>query len=214
MTLPILYSFRRCPYAMRARLAIAASGQQTHLREILLRDKAPEFLETSPKGTVPVLVLADGTVLEESLDVMDWALAQSDPQNLLPADSADKMRTLVSRCDTEFKPHLDRYKYASRHPEMDVEITLKHATEFLNELDAMLADTSFLFGETRTYADIGIAPFVRQFAHVNRVWFLGQPYKNVINWYSDFTGSTAFSDIMKKYPMWVAGDEVTVFPAS
>lgn len=214
MTLPILYSFRRCPYAMRARLAIHASGQTVHLREIVLRDKAPEFLQTSPKGTVPVLVLTDATVIEESRDVMDWALGQSDPQTLLPADTADQMRALVARCDAEFKPHLDHYKYASRHPELDVAQTLVQATTFLNDLNGRLTDQPFLFGTTRSYADIGIAPFVRQFAHVDRDWFLQQDYSNVINWYQSFVLSTEFKAIMGKYPKWVAGDAVTVFPES
>ena len=136
--LPILYSFRRCPYAMRARLALLSSGRRCELREIVLRDKAPEFLAASPKGTVPVLIAPDGTVIEESLDVMMWALEQHDPEQWLspPDGHRDAMLALIDRCDTAFKPNLDAYKYASRDTPEKALAARTAAATFLTELDA------------------------------------------------------------------------------
>jgi len=205
---PILYSFRRCPYAMRARLAVASSAQKVHLREILLRDKAPAFLEASPKGTVPVLV-AD-RVIEESIEVMDWALAQSDPEDLLYAGSV--ARDLVLRCEADFKGHLDRFKYAVRYENVDPEKERSLASVYLRELDAMLAKTEYLFGDRIGFADIGIAPFVRQFANTDRAWFDEQDWPHLRGWLDRFIQSDRFAAIMTKFPKWEEGDAVTVFP--
>ena len=205
---PVLYSFRRCPYAMRARLAVASSGVSVELREVLLRDKAGAFLEASPKGTVPVLV-AD-QVVEESIEVMDWALAQSDPEGLLYAGGA--ARQLVERCEVEFKGHLDRFKYAVRYEDVDPEAERTLASVYLCELDGMLADCAFLFGDQIGFADIGIAPFVRQFANTDRAWFNDQDWVNLRGWRVQFVDSARFGAIMTKYPKWEEGDAVTVFP--
>ena len=211
--LPILYSFRRCPYAMRARLAIAVSGQQCELREILLRDKAVEFLETSPKGTVPVLVDTDGTVLEESVDLMDWALGKHDPENWLQPETGtlEEMKALVEESDGPFKTALDRYKYANRYEGADALEEREKASAFLRRLDARLANSEFLFGSRMSYADAGIVTFVRQFANVDREWFDAQDWLNLIRWLEAFLESELFAAIMEKYPKWQAGDEVTVF---
>lgn len=206
---PILYSFRRCPYAMRARLAVASAGVEVELREILLRDKAAAFLEASPKGTVPVLV-AD-TLVEESIEVMDWALAQSDPEGLLYAGKA--ARDLVERCEAEFKGHLDRFKYAVRYEDVDPEKERELASVYLRELDGMLAHQDYLFGDKIGFADIGIAPFVRQFANTDRAWFNGQDWVRLRDWLDRFVDSERFASIMTKYPKWEEGDAVTVFPA-
>lgn len=216
MTRPILYSFRRCPYAIRARLALAACGPQVELREVLLRDKAPEFLAASPTATVPCMVLPDGAVIDESLDIMIWATARHDPQSLRRPDRGtyDEMLDLVERCEDEFKVHLDRYKYASRFPELDASDERETASDFLIELDGLLDDSAFLFGARRSFADIGIAPFVRQFAHVDLDWFNSQKWHSLIRWLDDFKGSDAFKSTMTRYPRWNAGDPVTVFPAS
>ncbi|WP_188673250.1 glutathione S-transferase [Neptunicoccus cionae] len=211
MTRPILYSFRRCPYAMRARLSIVASGLQVELREILLRDKAPAFLAASPKGTVPVVVNGD-TVIEESLDVMEWALGQSDPQGLLYA--GPEARELVLRCESEFKGHLDRFKYAVRYDDVDREEERKLASVYLRELDRRLDGQEYLFGERIGFADIGIAPFVRQFANTDRAWFDGQDWPNLIRWLDGFINSDRFQSIMNKYPKWEEGDAETLFPVS
>ncbi len=202
---PILYSFRRCPYAMRARLALASAGISVHLREILLRDKAPELIAASPKGTVPVLDLGD-QVIDESLDIMRWALAQNDPEGWLnmPAAGDD----LIRQSDTGFKRSLDRYKY---HNDLDHRA---QASAFLRGLEDMLDGQRFLFGGSATLADMAILTFVRQFAFVDRAWFDAQPWPNLARWLEDFITSERFAGIMAKYPVWKAGDPVTIFPGA
>ncbi len=214
MTLPILYSFRRCPYAMRARLALEAGGIKVILREIVLRDKAPEMIAVSAKATVPVMVLDDGTVLEESLDVIRWALDHSDAGKTL-APGTGNMRgalALIERMDVDFKPHLDAYKYLYRSNQVAAFAAREKALAFLFELDEMLAGQDYLMGQKRSVADIGVAPFVRQFAHVDRDWFYAQGWENLKPWLLVFLESDPFKRIMKKYPKWVARDDVTVFP--
>ncbi len=196
---------------MRARLSIAASGLQVELREILLRDKAPAFLAASPKGTVPVVVDGD-QVIEESLDVMEWALGQRDPEDLLYAGS--QARKLIERCEAEFKGHLDRFKYAVRYEDVDPEAERKLASTYLRELDQRLDGQAYLFGDRIGMADIGIAPFVRQFANTDRAWFDAQDWPNLIRWLDAFINSDRFQSIMTKYPKWEEGDAETLFPAS
>lgn len=211
--LPILYSFRRCPYAMRARLAILSSGRACELREIVLRDKAPEFTATSPKATVPVLVRNDGSVLEESLDIMFWALGTNDPDNLLPGDEdAGAMRDLVALSDGPFKERLDRYKYSNRYDGVDDLRERDSACEFLADLDVRLHASPWLFGERPKYADFAILPFVRQFAFVDRAWFDAQPWPRLRTWLEGFLASERFAAIMLKYPKWHIGDAETFFP--
>ena len=204
MSHPILYSFRRCPYAMRARLAISSARRTVVLREVVLRDKPEAMIEVSPKGTVPVLILADGQVIDESYDVMNWALGEG-------GASADE-RALVMQCDEEFKPYLDQYKYPNKQENYDRDQTLLNAGMYLSLLDEHLEKNEFLFGDERGFADIGIAPFVRQFAHVDREWFMQSKWKNVIRWYSEFIEWDGFKTIMIKHPKWVDGDAVTLFP--
>lgn len=214
MIRPILYSFRRCPYAMRARLAIAACGPEVELREVILRDKAPEFLAASPTATVPCMELPDGTVIDESLDIMIWATARNDPQGLRLPDHGtyDQMLDLVTRCEDEFKGPLDRYKYASRYDDVDGTAERAKASEYLIELNGLLEQRPFLFGARRSFADVGVAPFVRQFAHVDLDWFNAQDWPDLIRWLNAFKASEAFRSIMTRYPRWNAGDPVTVFP--
>ncbi|WP_298361179.1 glutathione S-transferase [uncultured Litoreibacter sp.] len=204
---PILYSFRRCPYAMRARLALVSAGIETELREILLRDKAPEFLEASPKGTVPVIVAKD-TVIEESLDIMDWALAQNDPEGWL--NFPPEGRALIAECDGPFKTALDRYKYQNRH-QSDAELERQNASVFLRKLDAQLGKKPYLYGDHPTLPDMATVTFVRQFANTDRAWFDAQNWYNLRHWLDAFTESDRFAHIMGKYPKWQAGDPVTVF---
>ncbi|MEM8685888.1 MAG: glutathione S-transferase [Pseudomonadota bacterium] len=212
--LPTLYSFRRCPYAMRARLALLASGVRCELREIVLKDKAPEFLCASPKGTVPVVVTPAGTAIEQSLEVMQWALAQNDPDGWLDPDegSAKEMDALISACDGPFKTALDRYKYAARYEGADPLSERAKGAAFLLQLNERLATRAYLFGARPSLADMAIAPFVRQFANVDRVWFDAQPWPHLIAWLEAFLTSAAFEAIFKKYPKWHAGDVPTVFP--
>lgn len=210
--LPTLYSFRRCPYAMRARLALAASGQSVSLREVVLRDKPPQMIEVSPKATVPVLVLGDGTVLEESLDVMNWALSEADPEGWLDADRA-LMDNLVAQNDGPFKHHLDRYKYANRYDDAVAEDHRAEASKILSDLDTRLAENDWLCGPRASFADYAILPFVRQFANTDRDWFDEQDWPHLRGWLERFLASDRFKAVMKKYPQWSAGDPEPTFPA-
>ena len=201
MTRPILYSFRRCPYAMRARLALASAGITCELREILLRDKAVELLQASPKATVPVLVI-ETAVIDESLDIMHWALNCFDPEGWLKMPDAG--HELIARMDAEFKPNLDAYKYN------DDETARTHAAAFLQELDTQLNPN--LFGTAPKLADMAILTFVRQFAFVDKPWFDAQDWPNLSNWLQSFIASSRFAAIMQKYPQWQASDAPTLFP--
>ncbi|MEH6630664.1 MAG: glutathione S-transferase [Halopseudomonas aestusnigri] len=214
--LPILYSFRRCPYAMRARLGLQSSNQQCELREIVLRDKPSHMLHASPKGTVPVLILSDGTVIEESLDIMLWALNQNDPEDFLSPEhkNLEEMLTLIKRCESNFKCHLDRYKYAPRYENTDPLDHRQKAEVFLQELDQSLTASPYLFGNRVCLADMAIAPFVRQFANVDRIWFEKTPYSCLKNWLNNFLNSQAFKNILNKYPVWKEGDPTTLFPTT
>ncbi len=209
MTRPVLYSFRRCPYAMRARLAIASAGISCELREVVLRDKAPELLQASPKATVPVLVIGD-EVIEESLDIMIWALRQNDPEGWLA--SQDASLPLIAECDRPFKMALDRYKYGSRYAGADTTAERATAAEFLQKLDGMLSASAYLFGEVPSLGDMAILTFVRQYAFVDKDWFDAQPWPNLIRWLNAFLGSDRFAAIMDKHPKWENGDPVTIFP--
>jgi len=206
LTQPLLYSFRRCPYAMRARLALLASRQQVELREVVLRDKPDEFLAVSPSGTVPCLMAGD-TVLDESLDIMIWALSQNDPQGWLDMSKAG--HALIARADGPFKHALDRTKYAARYPEEDAAEHRAYASAFLADLDAQLGDWLY---ERPTLADYAILPFVRQFAFIDKTWFDAQPWPNLQRWLETFLASPEFNAIMDKYPQWRAGDPAIRFP--
>jgi glutathione S-transferase len=201
---PLLYSFRRCPYAMRARMALAVSGQTVELREIELRNRPDEIYAASAKGTVPVLVLPEGEVIDESLDVMRWALAQNDPEAWLPSDASTQAETesLVARNDREFKHHLDRYKYATRYEDVDEVEHRDAASLVLRELDARLQQNAFLLGDQFQFVDAALAPFVRQFAIADRAWFDGQDWTELRAWLDAFIASERFQSIMQKYPVW------------
>lgn len=204
-TTPILYSFRRCPYAIRARLALACSGISVELREVKLSDMPDEMLQLSPKATVPVLVLRDGQVVDESLDVMIWSLSQSDPEHWLDIDEASKQ--LIRRNDEEFKPLLDCYKYADRHPRFSPLEHRNHAEIFLSELNQLLSPGPYLSGNYCRLTDVAIFPFIRQFAGVDAAWFERCEYTAVRNWLITMLGGDLFQRIMKKNPFWQAGDE-------
>ncbi|MEO6015658.1 MAG: glutathione S-transferase [Polaromonas sp.] len=220
--LPVLYTFRRCPYAMRARLAIAVSGQQVEHREVVLRNKPGELLAASPKGTVPVLVLPEGLVIEESLDIMLWALQRHDPQGWLTADGGTlhDMQALIAGNDGAFKQHLDRYKYPHRY----VEEAADEATEesagdaatlaathraagavWLDQLEQMLAQHGWLLGTQASLADMALLPFVRQFAHTDAAWFAAQPWPLLQAWLARFEASALFQGVMGKQAPWQAG---------
>lgn len=210
-TLPCLYSFRRCPYAMRARLGLLFAEQQVELREVVLKNKPPQMLDISPKGTVPVLQLADGTVIEQSREIMLWVLEQNDPQNLLDKTVFNEANALIDQNDNEFKYWLDRYKYADRHLEMTQEEYRQQGEVFLQRLDALLSKNSYLLGANIGVADIGIMPFVRQFARVDREVFYDLPYPNLQRWLKGWLQHPFFLQAMTKFKPWKEGDELVVF---
>lgn len=211
-----LYSFRRCPYAMRARLGILFAELQVELREIVLKNKPAPMLEISPKGTVPVLELInpDGSqqqVIEESREILEWALEQHDPQGLLNTDLAS-VKALIDQNDNEFKHWLDRYKYADRYPEFTQQDYRQKGEVFLQSLETLLTKNKYLLGDTISLADIGIMPFVRQFAHVDRGVFYSLPYPYLQAWLKDWLDHPKFQQVMVKFQPWQAGDEQVVFP--
>ena len=210
----ILYSFRRCPYAMRARHALYISQQRCELREVVLRDKPPSMLEYSPKGTVPVLVLPSGQVIEESLEVMHWALQQSDPQGWMGPSTtqSDAVQGLIDWNDGDFKHHLDRYKYTTRYEGADAQSHRDEAERFLAALNERLAEQDFLFGDQMTLADAAILPFIRQFANADRGWFDQTPYPHLHRWLNTYLESDTFRALMIKHAQWKPEDPVTFFP--
>jgi glutathione S-transferase len=200
MTLPILYSYRRCPYAMRARMALSYAGIQVEIREIALRDKPKHMLAVSPKGTVPVLVLPDGGVIDESLDIMIWSLNQHDPDGWLTSDP--RCAELIAENDGCFKRALDQYKYASRFPEQPAVHYRQQGEVFLTKLEELLSKHCYLLGDNLTQADIAIFPFIRQFSMVDSAWFASSPYPHLRVWLEALVASELFENIMKKYPTW------------
>lgn len=204
---PLLYSFRRCPYAMRARMALRYAGIEVELREILLKDKPAEMLELSSKGTVPVLYV-EGEVIDESLDVMLWALSRSDPDDWLAFE--DDSLALIAVNDTIFKPDLDGYKYAGN--DKDRQRRHRHRAEnHLCLLEERLERTSWLSGAMPSLSDIALMPFIRQFANVDNAWFESAPYPRLQAWLSGLIQTPLFKGVMKKYPVWRTGDEITIF---
>lgn len=203
--LPILYSFRRCPYAIRARLAIAYARQQVELREVVLKDKPQEMLTISPKGTVPVLALVDGSVIEQSRDVMYWALRLSDPDALLEGESPAATAALIDENDGQFKHWLDRYKYADRYPEHSAAEYRAEGEAFLRKLESRLQKSAYLSGDQIRIADIAVVPFVRQFALVDKPWFDRAPYPALQAWLERWLNEEVFIQMMKKHAPWRQG---------
>lgn len=216
VTAPFLYTFRRCPYAMRARLALSAARLVIRVREVVLRDKPAEMLEASPKGTVPVLVLESGEVIDESLDVMRWALAQNDAEGWLSADAAET-DALIAQNDGPFKRALDRYKYPNRYADEGADPVANRDAglailEGLSERIA--ANGGQLFGPAPTLADMAIFPFVRQFAHTDMDWWESAAPGPVKTWLAGHKDSARFKAIMKKYPQWAPGEAEPALPLS
>lgn len=206
---PILYSFRRCPYAMRARLALTVSGRRCELREVKISAKPEAMLTASPKGTVPVLVLPDGQVIDESLDIMRWALSAHDPEGWFTRDDP----ALIARNDGPFKRDLDRYKYPDRHGS-DPMFHRANGVVFLRELDDRLAKTPHLSGADRGLTDAALMPFVRQFAAVDPDWFSAQPLPHLQTWLAGHVASALFETVMVRLRPWSPGDDPITFPPS
>lgn len=198
---PILYTFRRCPYAMRARLAIVVAGFTCELREVKLAAKPLALLEASPKGTVPVLVLPTGQVLDESLDIMHHVLQTNDPDSWLARVDEE----LIAECDGPFKHHLDRYKYPERHGS-DASTHRGAALNYLEKLEARLAESAQLTGPACGLTDVAIVPFVRQFVATDPTWFQIQPLRRLRAWLSGHLESALFAAIMVRIPQWQPGD--------
>jgi glutathione S-transferase len=199
---PILYSFRRCPFAMRARLALAVSGFRFALREVHLPRKPAEMIAASPKGTVPVLVLSDGAVIDESLSIMRWALGQNDPEGWLDRDDPD----LIASIDGSFKSDLDGYKYPDR-TRCDPLARRASGLEFLQSIETRLSVGGQLCGSHRGLADAAIMPFIRQFAAVDRAWFDAQRLPHLQTWLAGHLQSPLFAAIMVRVPPWAPEPE-------
>ncbi len=197
---------------MRARLALLASGIQYEHREVVLRDKPAEMLAVSPKGTVPVLVLPNSEVIDQSLDIMLWALRQNDPFGWL--ESEEEVLALIAECDGDFKFHLDRYKYPNRYEKdgqvCDALVHRAKAAEFVAAIDREMAINSYDFYSYLGGKYAGCMPFLRQFSHVDKVWFAAQNWPHLQGALADFEASAAFKTIMQNYAPWQAGAEAVV----
>lgn len=205
---PILYSFRRCPYAMRARMALLVSAQAVEIREVVLRSKPAELIAASPKATVPVLVLENGDVIDQSLDIMRWALRRNDPEGWLDGED----QALIATNDETFKHHLDRYKYPERHggyPQAHRDAALL----ILSGLEERLTSRTNLCRDSRSLADMAIMPFVRQFAATDRNWFDAQPLPRLKEWLTRHESSPLFENAMMRLEPWQAGDAPVYFGA-
>lgn len=196
---PFLFSYRRCPYAMRARMALVGSNIDFDIYEISLRNKPREMLRLSSKGTVPVMIIND-LILDESLDIMQWACQQPTAARFLMTKEKEiaEINQLVNINDNEFKEKLDFYKYSNRYPSISLERHFRHCLFFLELLESRLKKTQFLLSNNIGYADIAIFPFLRQFANVNYEWFLNSNFRNLIKWLEGLAESNLFKEIMIK----------------
>jgi len=205
-----LYSFRRCPYAIRTRMTLSYTGIRVELREVLLKNKPAEMLALSQKGTVPVLLIDGGKVLEESRDIIAWSLAKNDHANWLCVEQPElnsAMAMLVDQNDFEFKDSLDRYKYYDRYQEQTQEYYRQRGLEFLEVLNEQLKSSGFLFGDKLSWPDVAIFPFVRQFASVDKNWFDAQTLPFVKTWLKRHLDSELFNSVMYKYRPWEQGEK-------
>ncbi|AVO39959.1 glutathione S-transferase [Simplicispira suum] len=203
-SLPVLYSFRRCPYAIRARLALAVAGTPVALREVVLRHKPDALLAASPKATVPVLVLADASVIDESLSIMHWALAQCDPEGWL-GHAGPETDSLIALCDGPFKHALDRCKYPERFPDGNCEASWSAAQRCLDRWEDRLQQGQ-LCGSSRSLADAAIFPFVRQFAAIEPGRWAAMPLPRLHTWLAAWLASDLFAAVMEKHLPWSEGD--------
>ncbi|UCX04757.1 glutathione S-transferase [Shewanella glacialimarina] len=214
MSLPIIYSLRNCPYAIRARLAIYASGQQVHLRDLVLSDKPTEMLAVSPKGTVPVLVTLDNAVIDESLSIMQWAFSQTDPNDYLHKSAPNalaEMLVMIERFDTEFKGHLEQYRCSKRYHETSLIQDRQKCEPYLVDLEMRLCQHQYLMSDKPSLVDLALMPFVRQFARVERQWYLQSPYPKLRQWLNGYLQSKMFTKVMTQQRMWLDLKEDVVF---
>ena len=193
-------------------MALAVCGLQFELREVELKNKPEEMLKISPKATVPVLQLENGDVLEESLDIMYWALQINDPHNWLADINPDLTNKLIRTNDNDFKQHLDRYKYADRFPEYSVDHYRQQASQFPMELDQLLSQNGYLVSDKPTLVDIALFPFIRQFAFVDKSWFDAMSWNYLKQWLESFLSSALFQLVMQKHSPWKSGGARVIFP--
>ena len=201
---PILYTFRRCPYAMRARLAIKASGVIVEIREVKLKNKPEELLNISPKATVPVLYISSKKIIEESLDIMKWALEINDPLKLLEQVKLNKIEVhnTFNKLENDFKQNLDRYKYSSRFDQPNPELYRDKNLRILNQFNNLLQHNKGIYSSHLSLLDYAIFPFIRQFRNVNSIWFDSLELKFLKSWLYELIDSDEFSSIMKKNLIW------------
>ena len=211
--LPILYSFRRCPYAIRARMSLVEAGVEVELREVHLKNKPPEMLDISPKGTVPVLVdpSADGQVLEESLDIMVWALNQGQTDWLDDPVDLENQLEMIRDFEDRFKPLLDSYKYHDASEEFAVEYYRNNGMKVIEQLDSVLSTSAYLLCDRPRLLDVAVMPFIRQFAHVESDWFNDQEVFSLHRWLQGWLESEEFELVMRKNQVWKPNHKLTVF---
>lgn len=214
MSHPILYSLRQCPYAMRARLGLLLAQQSVILRDIVMTNIPDEMFAASAKGTVPVLLFDDGKVIDESLDIMVWALKENDPRNLLYSQDGtilSKMLALINRSDNEFVDALKKYKAASRYHDNSEDEYRQECESFIAYLENCLTKHEFIMGTQASLVDYAILPFIRQFSRVDKKWYQQSPYPKLRTWLERHYQNPLFSKAMKKYPQWLETKEVIVF---
>jgi glutathione S-transferase len=224
MALPVLYSLRNCPYAMRARLAIYAAKQQVQLRDLVLNNKPDEMLAASPKGTVPVLVTASNQVIDESLAIMQWAFSQTDPDDYLHKKGLNKdasnkdapnalaeMLAVIEIFDHEFKGHLEKYRCSKRYHEPSLIADRQQCEAYLADLESRLCQHQYLMSDKPSLADLALMPFIRQFARVERQWYLQSPYPKLRHWLNGYLQSRMFSKVMEQHPLWLDAKQVVIF---
>lgn len=229
MALPVLYSLRNCPYAMRARLAIYAAKQQVQLRDLVLSNKPDEMLAVSPKGTVPVLVTASNLVIDESLAIMQWAFSQSDPDDYLHKKGLNKaalnkevlnqevlnalaeMLAVIEIFDNEFKGHLEKYRCSKRYHEPSLITDRQQCERYLADLESRLCQHQYLMSDKPSLVDLALMPFIRQFARVERQWYLQAPYPKLRQWLNQYLQSRMFSKVMEQHPLWLDAKQEVIF---
>jgi glutathione S-transferase len=197
-TYPLLYTFRRCPYAIRARMALAYAQISVQHYEVDLKNKPQAMIIASPKATVPVLIVNEGWVIDESIDIILWALTQSDPEGWLIPDLKTACDDLIHANDFIFKPILDNYKYPQKSSKKDPIYYRDHATEYLNQLNSLLMKNRYLLGNQISIADVALFPFIRQFYMVDPPWFEQSEFKLLLVWLHSFLNSDLFLRVMKK----------------
>lgn len=213
-SLPILYSLRQCPYAMRARMGLLLARQVVTLRDINMKDKPEEMLAVSSKATVPVLILNDASVIDQSLDIMVWALTKNDPDNLLhnhQPNTLSIMLELINRNDNEFVSDLKKYKAAARYHDVEKDSHRQHCEVFLKHLEQRLNEHEFVMGDTLSLVDYAILPFIRQFSRVERPWYLQAPYPKLRHWLNTFYQQPTFTKTMVKHPKWTRYEPDVLF---